>query len=228
MKEMTFGRGPHNDVVIPDSGVSTRHAKITYLGKGMFEVIDLDSTNGTYVNGFRIRKAQVSINDEITLSDNITLDLSKEFKLGRASAGRSPDKDKKANPEDFTEEFALLEEVYETFKADEKKMELGHHLKHALIAGGLTVIPILVYLLTKDFRIIGLSALVAIIANYFKAVKTNKVPIRTLQSNFRIRYVCPACKTSLLDIPWEDWHKKGRCNNNKCNAIYNKDLLGKR
>jgi pSer/pThr/pTyr-binding forkhead associated (FHA) protein len=47
------GRGPHNDVVINDESVSDSHAKIQRRESGWF-VVDMDSTNGTYVAGQRV------------------------------------------------------------------------------------------------------------------------------------------------------------------------------
>jgi predicted component of type VI protein secretion system len=47
------GRGPHNDVVIADDSVSDSHAKIQRREDG-WVVVDMDSTNGTYVGGDRV------------------------------------------------------------------------------------------------------------------------------------------------------------------------------
>ena len=51
------GRGAHNDVVVPDDSVSETHAKLQKREAGWF-VVDMDSTNGTYVAGKRIRGEQ--------------------------------------------------------------------------------------------------------------------------------------------------------------------------
>ena len=47
------GRGAHNDIIVPDDSVSDSHAKIQKRETGWF-VVDMDSTNGTYVGGRRI------------------------------------------------------------------------------------------------------------------------------------------------------------------------------
>ena len=47
------GRGAHNDVVLPDESVSDTHAKLQRREGGWF-VVDMGSTNGTYVGGRRI------------------------------------------------------------------------------------------------------------------------------------------------------------------------------
>jgi hypothetical protein len=54
--KQTIGIGSHrsNDVVIDDITVSRRHAAIIQ-SRGRFELTDLGSTNGTFVNGARVR-----------------------------------------------------------------------------------------------------------------------------------------------------------------------------
>jgi pSer/pThr/pTyr-binding forkhead associated (FHA) protein len=47
------GRGPHNDVRLGDESVSETHAKLQRRDDGWY-VVDMGSTNGTYVGGTRI------------------------------------------------------------------------------------------------------------------------------------------------------------------------------
>jgi hypothetical protein len=55
---VTVGRGGQNDLVLDgDEFASARHARIESRGDGLW-VQDLDSTNGTYVNGARVAGAQ--------------------------------------------------------------------------------------------------------------------------------------------------------------------------
>ena len=55
---LTLGRGGQNDLVLTgDEFASARHARIEVRGDGVW-VQDLESTNGTYVNGSRIAGAQ--------------------------------------------------------------------------------------------------------------------------------------------------------------------------
>ncbi len=52
---MFIGRGVDNDVKIDDTTISTHHAKIVTYFKATY-IEDLDSTNGTYINGKRVQK----------------------------------------------------------------------------------------------------------------------------------------------------------------------------
>jgi pSer/pThr/pTyr-binding forkhead associated (FHA) protein len=55
---VTIGRSLGCDLVLGDSTVSRRHAKLRAFG-GQWFLEDLGSTNGTRVNGIRIRAATV-------------------------------------------------------------------------------------------------------------------------------------------------------------------------
>jgi pSer/pThr/pTyr-binding forkhead associated (FHA) protein len=50
---VNVGRAEYNDIVLPDDSVSTTHAKLQRR-EGIWVVVDLDSTNGTLVDGERI------------------------------------------------------------------------------------------------------------------------------------------------------------------------------
>jgi pSer/pThr/pTyr-binding forkhead associated (FHA) protein len=57
-KPLTIGRGGSNDVVLEgDEFASSLHARIEPRGDGVW-VQDLESTNGTYVNGERVLGAR--------------------------------------------------------------------------------------------------------------------------------------------------------------------------
>jgi pSer/pThr/pTyr-binding forkhead associated (FHA) protein len=51
------GRGAYNDVVLPDESVSDAHAKLQKREAGWY-VVDMGSTNGTYVGGRRVETEQ--------------------------------------------------------------------------------------------------------------------------------------------------------------------------
>jgi pSer/pThr/pTyr-binding forkhead associated (FHA) protein len=62
--ETTIGRSSDNDVVLDDVTVSRKHANIRRAGE-RFELIDLGSLNGTYVNNNSIARATLSSGDEV-------------------------------------------------------------------------------------------------------------------------------------------------------------------
>lgn len=60
----TLGRRPYNDIVIDNLAVSGEHAVLVMSGRDTF-IEDLNSTNGTYINGKAIKKQQLNHNDTI-------------------------------------------------------------------------------------------------------------------------------------------------------------------
>jgi len=72
-RPLTIGREPVNDLVFQDPGVSRRHVSIIPQGGG-YLVEDLNSTNGTRLNGERISgKRGLQNGDVIALSDAVQL-----------------------------------------------------------------------------------------------------------------------------------------------------------
>ena len=63
---MTIGRKEENDIVIDNQSVSGRHAKILKEGDSVF-VEDVNSLNGTYVNGQKIFKSELFNGDVILI-----------------------------------------------------------------------------------------------------------------------------------------------------------------
>jgi pSer/pThr/pTyr-binding forkhead associated (FHA) protein len=61
----TVGRAPRADFIVDATLVSRLHCRLA-AGAAEIEVVDLDSTNGTYVNGRRVEKrATVKAGDRI-------------------------------------------------------------------------------------------------------------------------------------------------------------------
>jgi len=51
---VNIGRADYNDLIIPDESISTSHAKLQRR-EGVWVLVDLESTNGTFVDGERIK-----------------------------------------------------------------------------------------------------------------------------------------------------------------------------
>jgi hypothetical protein len=61
-----LGRDKASDLVIDNSDVSWRHCLLDIQARGVF-ILDLDSTNGTFVNGVLVRDAYLNPGDRIEL-----------------------------------------------------------------------------------------------------------------------------------------------------------------
>ena len=62
----TLGRRPYNDIVIDNLAVSGEHAVLQMVGADVF-IEDLNSTNGTYINGRAVKKQLLSHNDTVEI-----------------------------------------------------------------------------------------------------------------------------------------------------------------
>lgn len=59
-----IGRDAENDIVLNEPDISLEHARITRSG-GQWRLVDLNSTNGTFVNGKRVDHSVIQFGDEI-------------------------------------------------------------------------------------------------------------------------------------------------------------------
>jgi pSer/pThr/pTyr-binding forkhead associated (FHA) protein len=62
----TLGRRPYNDIVIDNLAVSGEHAVLQMVGADVF-IEDLNSTNGTYINGKAIKKQLLANSDVVEI-----------------------------------------------------------------------------------------------------------------------------------------------------------------
>lgn len=69
-REIVIGRSSELDMVLVEDMVSRKHAKITTNGAQII-IMDLGSTNGTFVNGEKVRKTRLKEGDRILIGTSI-------------------------------------------------------------------------------------------------------------------------------------------------------------
>lgn len=84
-RRIILGRGEQCDVRFFTRSLSRKHTMIWFSDEGHWEVLDLDTANGTYLNGSRINSARLSVGDELCLSLVATLTVT-ELKSIRQGA----------------------------------------------------------------------------------------------------------------------------------------------
>ena len=72
---LTMGRGQENVITLDNDSVSRRHCRIERRGTAWY-VVDLDSTNGTYVNDELVKEYQLRRGDQVKIGDTILKYLS--------------------------------------------------------------------------------------------------------------------------------------------------------
>jgi hypothetical protein len=78
-RRVVIGRSRDCDIQVADANVSRRHAEVRQEGAAHW-VVDLDSTNGTEVNGRRLKRAKLRPGDTITVGAT-------DLVFGRESVG---------------------------------------------------------------------------------------------------------------------------------------------
>jgi pSer/pThr/pTyr-binding forkhead associated (FHA) protein len=95
-REWIIGADPGCDIVVNAPSVSSRHCRLIRDANG-FAVEDLESTNGTWVNGVRCTERQrVSRKDQLTLGQTVPMPWPEKQSTGSArtiTIGRLPDND---------------------------------------------------------------------------------------------------------------------------------------
>ena len=76
----TVGRAPRADFIVDAALVSRVHCRLTAKDDRL-EVVDLKSTNGTFVNGKRVEKAHLSAGDRLRVG-RMELTVEKEARHG--------------------------------------------------------------------------------------------------------------------------------------------------
>jgi len=63
----TVGRHEHSDILLDDVSVSRHHAVFTRTASGRITLRDLNSLNGTYVNGARVEETTLHSADDVQI-----------------------------------------------------------------------------------------------------------------------------------------------------------------
>jgi len=211
--KINIGKALDNIFVIDDPQVSRYHALLTQEGDGDLLLEDLGSTNGTFVNGGQIIKKKVLAEDEVTFGTNYTLIISDILNSNN----------------DYSEEFARLNKVYELYIKEKIRIQSSSQFKTRLFQSmPFAVIGVLGIVLgfmghaNKGLFIFSfiLAVCAPTIGIYFGARQAAKIPaqLQNLANQFKIDYVCPKCGTFLGEIPWESLRNKKQCPVSSCRA----------
>ena len=187
-KPLTIGRSPDNNVKVQNPTVSGRHCTIEQIAANSFLLIDADSTNGTRVNDWRIKRKIVNRDDKITLG-SFTLHLEKLYPHLKPPAPLGP-----APQKDFSAEFGALKEVWDNYQ--QAKIQIfNNDMAKRLIGAGLSLIPYFGHA-------IGMVLTASI---------SSEEKLQALRNEFMISYLCPKCYAYLEEVPHEALAKKGTC-----------------
>lgn len=72
-QEIVIGRGSTADIVLEDTEISRRHARVWQTAGGDFMIEDLGSRNGSLVNGIPVTRSSIHLGDKIQLGSRVLL-----------------------------------------------------------------------------------------------------------------------------------------------------------
>jgi two-component system, cell cycle sensor histidine kinase and response regulator CckA len=142
-EQIVIGRGESVDVLLDDTEVSRKHARLYRDDEGAFQLEDLGSRNGTFLNGLQVKKNALRFGDRITVGQHTLLftQLSPEEEnlrqrdrlaaLGRISAGVAHDLNNMLGAIAATVDFLARISLTDEAKARECLRDLEQAVKRA-------------------------------------------------------------------------------------------------
>lgn len=211
--EIIVGKQGQQPFVITDPKVSRKHVKITSLANGNYQLEDLGSSNGTFVNGLRIIKKEVTGDTIVQLGGSFS------FKVNAAFTETPPTEQPKAD-EELLRQFARLEAVYNKYMEDKIALQKENAQKGFMRMVPMSIMGIVGIVIgcvpqLGDFRLV-ISSVVVIVSGILlmKAYHSqSNLPekMETLNRQFQIDYVCPKCKCFLGFTPFEGLRNREIC-----------------
>lgn len=213
-----IGKATDNDFVVNDPHVSRYHARLIQEKEGGWLLEDLNSTNGTFVNGSQIIRKHVGSADAILLGNNYQLDFAEVLKHNN----------------DYSEAFDRLQQVYDDYirakisiqSSNVFKTRVFQTVPFAMIAVGGAMFG---FLGKENPVLFGFGIFIAICAPvigiYLGARQSAKTPkqLQELVDRFKTDYVCPKCGVFLGEVPWQSLRNKKQCPVPSCKARWTKD-----
>ena len=81
---LVLGRQPDCDIQLDEGGVSRQHAELRLDRSDAVEIVDRESTNGTFVNGHRVERARLRDGDKVQLGSFVVLRFNYQDALDEA------------------------------------------------------------------------------------------------------------------------------------------------
>lgn len=216
--EIIVGRNGNQPFAITDRKVSGKHLKVTTLGDGRIQIEDLDSTNGTFVEGQRIVKKIVTPDTIVILGGSFQFRIKDVISLRQTNTAGGEIAEKKAQERIDISRLQHIYDEYETTKVSLQKKNAKKQFMRTLpgilstLLFGLTFLfgdaasglrPLVGFIMISG---IGISSVMA-----YKGQQQLPEEMEALNKQFMIDYVCPKCKNFLGFLPYESIKNRGYC-----------------
>jgi len=199
------GRNIDNDVVLSNASISRYHCKLRQLSPITFEIIDLDSTNGTFVDDKKLIQNESTIftsNAKIRLGSSFSLDLKHCLPNIQLVNIKSTGSSKPGQTNIPTEEemncFNELELVWKEYNGRSLSVQ---NMGNSYLMGGMAIGSIASLALGPIGAVIGIGS--SLLGRYIGQQKSNEIrKDATYEDQFLQIYACPRCNESFQKKPW--------------------------
>ncbi len=120
-QSVTVGRSSNSNITLEDNFCSSEHCTFR-VENGFFIVKDLDSKNGTIVNGNKTSESHLFINDEVRIGDTL-------FEIAKDKLCREMKKHFRYKSERHGTEFMTLPDLSEESETPVEKIDLEKSIK---------------------------------------------------------------------------------------------------
>jgi pSer/pThr/pTyr-binding forkhead associated (FHA) protein len=210
----TIGRDASCAIRLDQTVVSKIHAQMRLLTPVIFEIEDLNSTNGTFVDEERLtpnKRYQFSSSAQVRLGNNISLPLKKYFPdlvllekkfIPSPSKPSPPPSSVGLTTTPTAEEAIKFKELENVWKEYNKRLSQAASAATGFGIGG-TVFGLAAAALTGGFGALVLMQGGGILGRYLGQKESNKIRgDLTFEDAFLEVYACPRCSESFQKKPW--------------------------
>lgn len=231
--EIIVGKQGQQPFDITDPKVSRKHVKIISLPNGKYQLEDLGSSNGTFVDGQRIIRRVVTGDTIVQLGGSFSFKVSSAFTetttsrqtfiSHQTSSPYNQPQNQSKEPkidEEVLRQFDKLEAIYSKYMEDKIALQKDNAQKGFMRMVPMSIMGIVGLVIgcvpqLGDFRLV-ISAVVVIVSGILLVKAYNSqsnLPekMEVLNRQFQIDYVCPKCKCFLGFTPFEGLKNRTAC-----------------
>lgn len=236
LSSYTIGRNTDNTIILSNGKVSGHHARLIQCTHDSFLLEDLDSKNGTFVNGTRITRKIIDRTTPLELADTHCT-VEELFDIPKPEPAENQDQplyvetthapapEIVPNPLDFTAQFHDLQQVFEQYpklrkdcRNREKMIRTGSIILSSIVgvssvlATGGAALPLL--------HIMSGAGLSMLLPTLCSTLLSTEEKIEVIDKEYRERYRCPnqACRDSFGTREWALLAQQKTCR--RCQAIW--------
>jgi pSer/pThr/pTyr-binding forkhead associated (FHA) protein len=205
---LTIGRSTDCHYIVDNSSVSKHHCRIRLIDPRLIEIEDLESTNGTFADGERLKPRQrirYTSAVELRLGNNTSINLAKilpGIQIIRPNQIPNSHSLNQTTAEITKTEKKAFEELETIWREYQERQNSIINSGSGIAIGGMAASSLIASILSGPVGIIvGVGG--SLMARYISQQKTSK-----LRSDFSYEdmflqvYSCPRCKESFQKKPW--------------------------